>query len=62
MKTITVTRYRLTNPGRAPRWAYNYVVEGDPMTCQYGPGLVDLRAMLRRKHPGATVVETWRTR
>jgi hypothetical protein len=62
MKTITVTRYRLINPGRAPRWAYNYVVEGDPMTCQYGPGLRDLRSMLRERHPGSIIVETWKTR
>lgn len=62
METITVTRYRLGDPGRPWRWAYNYVVSGDPRTCQYGSGLVDLRAMLRRTYPGATIVETWETR
>lgn len=60
MKTITVTRYVLANPGRMRRWAHNYVVEGDPMLCQYGPGLVSLRQMLREVHPGANVVETWK--
>ena len=60
--TITITRDRLVNPGRMPRWAYNYVVSGDPMTCQHGTGLRELRRMLRERHPGATVVETWRTR
>lgn len=59
-KTITVTRYQLDTPGRPQRWACNYVVEGDPMTWQYGPGLRDLRAMLSRTYPGSTVVETWR--
>lgn len=62
METITITRLWLTNPGRRSRWSYNYVISGNPMTHQYGPRLGDLRAMLRERHPGATVVETWETR
>jgi hypothetical protein len=58
-KTITITRLWLTNPGQMSRWSYNYTISGNPMTHQYGPRLGDLRAMLRRKHPGATVVEAW---
>jgi hypothetical protein len=63
--TITVTRFKLYPArGRSGRyawkWSYNYTVSGDPMVCQYGAGLGDLRAMLRRKYPKATIVETWK--
>ena len=64
MTTITVTRAKLyAPPGRAARfawkWSYDYRV-GDGPNCQYGPGLADLRAMLRERFPGATIVEAWK--
>jgi hypothetical protein len=60
---IVVERYKLypvvSRPGPAWQWAYNYYVDGGPI-CQYGPGLVSLRSMLKRKFPDAQIVETWK--
>ncbi len=63
-KTITVERFTLYpekgRPG-TPMQSYNYTVSGDDQLCQYGPGLSSLRSMLKRRFPGATIVETWAT-
>src|SRR5438105_1586708 len=61
--TITITRAKLYpqrgQPSRfAWKWSYDYRVDDGP-TCQYGPGLADLRAMLREHFPGANIVEAW---
>lgn len=60
---ITVRRFRLhpAAPGRRgpTGWSYTYQVAGDPMVCQYGPGLASLRAVLKRRYPAATVTEQW---
>lgn len=62
--TIVIERWKLTpSPVRSYRvdwkWTYTYRVDGGP-ECQYGPGLGDLRSMLKRKFPGASIVETWK--
>lgn len=62
--TIVIERFKLLpSPVRAYvyawKWTYNYRVNNGP-ECQYGPGLVDLRSMLKRKFPGAQIVETWK--
>ncbi|WP_108934514.1 hypothetical protein [Streptomyces ardesiacus] len=60
--TVTITRHKLypevARPGPAWRWSYNYRVDGGPV-CQYGPGLVSLRDMLRFKFRDVRIVETW---
>lgn len=61
-KVITVERFKLYPvPGFGTRikWSYNYTIDDGPL-CQYGPGLTELRSMLRRRHPRAEIVETWR--
>lgn len=62
--TVTITRFQLVPVpgfGGRLRWSYNYVVSGEPMVCQYGPRLGDLRAQLKRKYPTATIVEDWKS-
>ncbi len=62
--TVTVTRFQLVPVpgfGGRPRWSYNYTISGEPMVCQYGPRLGDLRAQLKRKYPTATIVEDWKS-
>jgi hypothetical protein len=65
MTTVTVTRAKLTRPGRSYGrvgwvWTYDYRVDGGPV-CQCGPGLADLRAMLRRRYGrDVTIEETWK--
>lgn len=64
MSRVVVTRAKqYPTPGRAYRfawkWTYDYRVASGPV-CQYGPGLTDLRAMLRRQFGReAEIVETW---
>lgn len=61
---ILITRARLypvvARPGPAWQWSYAYTVDGGPR-CQYGPGLVSLRRMLREKF-GTTGTETWKSK
>jgi hypothetical protein len=60
---IVIKRYKLypvvSRPGPAWQWTYDYYVDGGPV-CQYGTGLASLREMLKRKFPGATIVEIWK--
>ncbi len=61
---ITVKRSKLYPAGGRSRrfewkWTYDYHVDGGPV-CQYGPGLADLKAVLKRKFPTARIVETWK--
>ena len=61
---ITIERFKLApSPVRSYRvswkWTYNYHIDDGPV-CQYGEGLADLRAMLKRKFQGATIIETWK--
>lgn len=63
--TIVIERFKLLpSPVRsyvhAWKWTYNYRVDGGP-ECQYGPGLTELRSMLKRKFPGARIVESWKS-
>jgi hypothetical protein len=53
---ITVERYRLRTR-RGETWAYDYVVDGH--LYQYGPGLADLRGVLRRRWPDREVEYRW---
>lgn len=62
MTEIRVERSKLypcvARRGPAWKWSYNYFVDGGPV-CQYGPGLADLRSMLKRRFPSARIVWTW---
>lgn len=62
-QTVVINREKLTpSPVRSYRvnwkWTYTYRVDQGPVA-QYGPGLTDLLAMLKRKFPGARIVKNW---
>ena len=65
---ITINRQQMfPTPGRAYRtawkWSYSYTVTGnlpgEPMPCQYGPGITALRNTLKRNFPDAEIVQSW---
>lgn len=61
---IVITRAKLypevARPGPAWVWSYDYYVDGGPV-CQYGPGLISLRAMLRERF-GTSGREMWKAK
>lgn len=60
--TVTLTRVRLypvvAHPGPAWRWLYKYTPDNG-LRREYGTGLQDARAYVRRVFPHATIVEAW---
>lgn len=61
---IVIKRSKLYPSGGAGRrfewkWTYDYRIDDGPV-CQYGSGLGDLRAILKRKFPNSEIIETWK--
>lgn len=52
------TLYPVPGFGGRVKHTYTYTVDAGPL-CQYGPGLVSLRAMLKHHYRGARIIEQW---
>lgn len=61
--TVTIIREKLyPSPVRSYRvawkWTYSYRING-AIAVEYGPGLDSLCRMLRRRHPGCSIIKAW---